>query len=153
MKRKTSTTLQKVKNWLILNGHIKNQRELADRLNITPPTLSYYLSGRMAAPDEVIERVNERFPEISLTWLKTGKGKMILPMDEIVEIYASASKVVPAREQELLEMLEKERKTNDELRATIVRLSKQITSLTGKIDTLATALASLSSAMDKARER
>ena len=48
----------------------------AERISVSPGTISHILSGRNKYPStEVLLRIHDTFPNISLNWLLTGEGE------------------------------------------------------------------------------
>lgn len=50
----------------------------ADKIGVSPATISHILSGRNKYPSaEVMLRLHETYPDIDLNWLLTGEGTLI----------------------------------------------------------------------------
>lgn len=66
------------------NKHISNS-VFADKCKIARPTLSQLLSGRnKKVSDEIISKIHESYPSLSILWLLFGEGNMELyPADSI----------------------------------------------------------------------
>ncbi len=65
--------------------------QFADTCRIPRPTLSQLLNGRnKKVSDELIGKIHEAYPELSVLWLMFGEGLMI--MDENLEILESQKK-------------------------------------------------------------
>jgi len=50
--------------------------QLADALGVTRAAISHILSGRNRPGFEFLEAVAVQYPQISMDWLLTGKGRM-----------------------------------------------------------------------------
>ncbi|MBQ8672595.1 MAG: helix-turn-helix domain-containing protein [Bacteroides sp.] len=50
--------------------------EFAENIKVAQATISQILRGRNMPSTEVLFRLHERYPEISLNWLLTGEGNM-----------------------------------------------------------------------------
>ena len=53
-----------------------NQSEFAKRLGMTQPNISRMVNGSSNISIEVLNRITERYRQINLHWLLTGKGDM-----------------------------------------------------------------------------
>jgi len=51
--------------------------QFADRIGVGRPVVSHILSGRNEPSLNVVQRVSEAFPELSLPWLLSGTGPML----------------------------------------------------------------------------
>ncbi len=61
------------------SGNISST-QFADACGIPRPTLSQILSGRnKKISDEVIAKIHEAYPRLSVLWLLFGEGDMIMP--------------------------------------------------------------------------
>lgn len=50
--------------------------EFADSINVAQATISQILKGRNMPSMDIVLRLHQRYPDICLDWLLTGKGKM-----------------------------------------------------------------------------
>ena len=55
---------------------VSKGRELADRLGVARAGVSHILSGRNRPGFDFLEAMAIHFPDISMDWLLTGKGRM-----------------------------------------------------------------------------
>ena len=70
--------LQKMVNYLIGSGFAKNQKDVAERLNVTPPSLNAALKSNSYPSLIYLHRVNDAYDKIfSLEWLSSGEGEML----------------------------------------------------------------------------
>ena len=70
--------LQKMVNYLIGSGCAKNQKDVAERLNVTPPSLNAALKSKSYPSLIYLHRVNDAYGKLfSLEWLSTGEGEML----------------------------------------------------------------------------
>ncbi|PID90473.1 MAG: hypothetical protein CSA97_02735 [Bacteroidetes bacterium] len=60
----------------IMESYSLNAKELSERLGTSPGTVSHWLSGRNGPSYEVIVKIIEEFPTVSLNWLILGEGGM-----------------------------------------------------------------------------
>lgn len=56
-----------------------SQSQLADTIGVARASISHILAGRNKPGFEFIERMARHYPELSLEWLVTGRGKMYVP--------------------------------------------------------------------------
>lgn len=70
--------LQKMVNYLIGSGCAKNQKDVAERLNVTPPSLNAALKSKSYPSLIYLHMVNDAYGKLfSLEWLSTGEGEML----------------------------------------------------------------------------
>ncbi|MBQ8501009.1 MAG: helix-turn-helix domain-containing protein [Bacteroides sp.] len=50
--------------------------EFADSINVAQATISQILRGRNMPSTDILLRLHQRYPDISLDWLLTGEGRM-----------------------------------------------------------------------------
>ncbi len=60
----------------LLNAENLSQAEFADRIGVARASVSHIIAGRNKPSYEVIQKISENFPTISLDWLINGNGKM-----------------------------------------------------------------------------
>ena len=75
--------------YLIEKGYAETKFEISNKLFITPTKLSETLSGRLNVSTEVVARLAQNYPQISLEWIMLGEGFME-KNDPIVEIETMA---------------------------------------------------------------
>ena len=70
--------LQKMVNYLIGSGCAKNQKDVAERLNVTPPSLNAALKSKSYPSLIYLHRVNDAYGRLfSLEWMSNGEGEML----------------------------------------------------------------------------
>lgn len=69
--------------WLKFNGHVNNDREIAEKLGYTKSSLSQILNGKVPLSEKFINNVSISFPELNSEWLKTGEGEMLISKNNI----------------------------------------------------------------------
>ena len=62
--------------WLLEKGYAKTKFEISNKLFITPTKLSEILSGRLRLTTEIVARLVQNYPQISLEWIMLGEGFM-----------------------------------------------------------------------------
>ena len=62
--------------YLIEKGYAETKFEISNKLFITPTKLSETLSGRLNVSTEVVARLAQNYPQISLEWIMLGVGFM-----------------------------------------------------------------------------
>ena len=62
--------------WLLEKGYAKTKFEISNKLFITPTKLSEILSGRLRLTTEIVARLVQNYPQISLEWIMLGEGVM-----------------------------------------------------------------------------
>ena len=62
--------------WLIEKSYAKTKFEISNKLVITPTKLSEILSGRLRLTTEIVARLAQNYPQISLEWIMLGEGLM-----------------------------------------------------------------------------
>ena len=55
------------------------QQEFAEKLQVSPASLSSVFSGRTRPTSLYISAIHREFPQISVNWLMFGEGQMLLP--------------------------------------------------------------------------
>ena len=74
------------------------QKEFGERLGVKANTIGTYEIGRNAPIDAVINLICREF-SVSETWLRTGKGEMFSPKEDVdLSEYAKANGITPAEE-------------------------------------------------------
>ena len=74
------------------------QKEFAERLGVKANTIGTYEIGRNAPIDAVINLICREFG-VSETWLRTGKGEMFSPKEDVdLSEYAKENGITPAEE-------------------------------------------------------
>lgn len=75
------------------NKHISNS-VFADKCKIARPTLSQLLSGRnKKVSDEIISKIHESYPSLSILWLLFGEGNMELFPTEALPLENAISEI------------------------------------------------------------
>ncbi len=81
------------------------QTQLADTLSVARGSVSHILAGRNKPGYDFIESLLLHYPQLSLDWLITGKGRMYRDLDSATEStdlaqmsLFGAQNVLPARE-------------------------------------------------------
>lgn len=70
--------LQKMVNYLILSGFAKSQKDVAERIKVSPPSLNAAMKSKSYTSLIYLHRVNDAFDNIfSLEWLSKGEGEML----------------------------------------------------------------------------
>lgn len=70
--------LQKMVNYLIGSGCAKNQKDVAERLNVTPQSLNAALKSKSYPSLIYLHRVNDAYGRLfSLEWMSSGEGEML----------------------------------------------------------------------------
>lgn len=65
-------------DYLIKNKYVRNQQELSERIEYDHTTLSAAKNGSLNVPNKLFELITKVFTFISLDWLLTGNGPMII---------------------------------------------------------------------------
>lgn len=68
-----------------------SQSQLADTIGVARASISHILAGRNKPGFEFIERIARHYPELSLEWLITGRGRMYVT----AKTAAGAAAVLP----------------------------------------------------------
>ncbi len=70
--------LQKMVNYLILSGFAKSQKDVAERIKVSPPSLNAAMKSKSYPSLIYLHRVNDAYGKLfSLEWLSTGEGEML----------------------------------------------------------------------------
>lgn len=90
-----------------LNG--LTQQEFADRISVERSTIAGYESGKSYPRDSVISLICSSFG-VNETWLRTGEGEMLVPMDRREEITRALTQMMreqpnPFKEKLILALL------------------------------------------------
>ncbi len=62
--------------YLLEKGYAETKFEISNKLFITPTKLSETLSGRLNVSTEVVARLAQNYPQISLEWIMLGEGEI-----------------------------------------------------------------------------
>ena len=62
--------------YLLERGYAETKFEISNKLFITPTKLSETLSGRLNVSTELVARLAQNYPQISLEWIMLGEGLM-----------------------------------------------------------------------------
>lgn len=60
----------------LLSAENLTQAEFADRIGVARASVSHILAGRNRPSFEVIQKISDSFPAVSLDWLINGNGRM-----------------------------------------------------------------------------
>jgi transcriptional regulator with XRE-family HTH domain len=72
----------------------------ADRIEVARPVISHILSERNRPSLEVIQKIGQAFPDLSLDWLLYGKGEMLKPLGNLAESNSVKSAIVSEEKTE-----------------------------------------------------
>lgn len=68
----------------------QNTASFAALVGLSSPQVFYQIkAGKNGVSRELAERIVDRFPELSATWLLTGEGTMLRPLQKPIPFYAS----------------------------------------------------------------
>ncbi len=62
--------------YLLEKGYAETKFEISNKLFITPTKLSETLSGRLNVSAELVARLAQNYPQISLEWIMLGEGNL-----------------------------------------------------------------------------
>ena len=65
---------KRFKKWLDYNDI--NSNKLAENLSVSRATISHIISGRNKPSVDFLHKILNKYPELNLNWLVTGKGSM-----------------------------------------------------------------------------
>lgn len=65
-----------------------SQSQFADSIGVARASISHILSGRNKPGFDFLEKMSAQYPNLSLEWLISGKGKMYIADDETVAVQA-----------------------------------------------------------------
>lgn len=83
--------LQKMVNYLIGSGCAKNQKDVAERLNVTPPSLNAALKSKSYPSLIYLHRVNDAYGRLfSLEWMSNGEGEMLKQDEQPASVHHNA---------------------------------------------------------------
>lgn len=77
--------IRKVINYLVFQGVIKNDTDLAAKLKYTKSSLSQILNGSVPA-DKFIEKLCNFDKNINSVWILKGEGDMLLPSSTVQSV-------------------------------------------------------------------
>ena len=98
----------------------RTQRDLADKIGVSPTHLSNYLRGAERISRKVAERIVELWPEIRLAFLLSGDGSLT----EAPRVVSSGPSLVD-EVTNLREQLERKSRENDRLLGIIEKLTEK----------------------------
>ncbi len=62
-----------------------SQSQFADRIGVARANISHILAGRNRPGFDFLERIARSYPDLSLEWLITGRGRMFNPAKSALE--------------------------------------------------------------------
>lgn len=62
-----------------------SQAQFADTINVARASISHILSGRNKPSFDFIQSMGQKYPELNLEWLITGKGKMYKAASQVLQ--------------------------------------------------------------------
>ena len=65
---------KRFQKWLDYNDI--NSNKLAENLSVSRATISHIISGRNKPSVDFLHKILNKYPELNLNWLVTGKGSM-----------------------------------------------------------------------------
>ncbi|MBQ0050058.1 MAG: S24 family peptidase [Bacteroidales bacterium] len=86
---------RKIVRWMIFNGMVQNQRDLALQMGYHPTVVSAALTGKIPFSDKLSRNLCKMCQRLNLSWLLTGEGEMILPESEAPAAAAPAVSTAP----------------------------------------------------------
>ena len=126
--------LNEVYEYLHENCNIHNKKHFADAIEYAYPYVSSALNGNEKyLTDKFFKSICAKFSELSLAYLLTGEGELLLSREnpsptlqqesDILELYARMIRKLDDTRVELQKEIAEVRQLNDELRQTINHLS------------------------------
>lgn len=77
--------------YLIGEGTITSQKDLADKLGYPATTLSQIINGKMGTSNKFVAKLKQLQPDINEDWLLTGEGDMLLTEKQEQHITGTAN--------------------------------------------------------------
>lgn len=77
--------------YLVGEGTVTSQKDLADKLGYPATTLSQIINGKMGTSDKFIAKLKHLQPNINEDWLLTGEGEMLLKSGQSVTVSGSSN--------------------------------------------------------------
>lgn len=77
--------------YLIGEGVINSQKELADKLDYPATTLSQIINGRIGTSEKFIARIKHLQPNLNENWLLTGEGEMLLSQGQTQHVSGTSN--------------------------------------------------------------
>ena len=125
--------LNEAYEYLHENCNIHNKKHFADAIEYAYPYVSSALNGNEKyLTDKFFKSICAKFSEISLAYLLTGEGELLLPRDnpsptlqqesDILELYARMIRKLDDTRVELQKEIAEVRQLKDELRLTLSHL-------------------------------
>lgn len=77
LKAEISARLRELANYMIYQGIVKSDKDLADKLSINRANLSQILNGKIRATDKFVIRFCKVFDFANFGWIMSGSGSML----------------------------------------------------------------------------
>ncbi len=76
----------------VMNHYGLNKSTFADALGVSQPVITHLTTGRNKPSLELVMKLQQRYPELSLDWLLTGQGAMLrkdertIPQEDLAKL-------------------------------------------------------------------
>lgn len=67
--------------YLITNKIVRNQQEFVEKIGSDKSTVSQIKNRKLPITNSILDKIKNAFPNISVNWLITGEGEMLLDQD------------------------------------------------------------------------
>ena len=79
--------LRKIVQWLILQGRVESQRELAAQLGYQESSFSQIINGRVPLSNKFLGRLCALEPRVNREWVMHGSGMMLNEQNQNIEAF------------------------------------------------------------------
>ena len=80
-------------DWLIFERKVKSRRDLAEKMDYTESSMSQILNAKVSLSSRFIKKLSKIDPDISESWLMSGKGEMLKNNEQNVNDIANSTVV------------------------------------------------------------
>ena len=133
-------------NYLTENRYLRNQAELTGKLELSKGYVSQIVSGKREPSETIVRKFANEFPMISMPWLLTGEGEMLVKSSNNQKIYDNKGMAVNGNHIEIKDRTGKE--LVNIMQTATKEMSQYLEALTKKDNTIDTLIAQNGKLMD-----
>ncbi len=109
----------------LISGLGISQKSLAEDIGVSRAQINLIVKGERALTENIVYRIERKFPNVNAEWLMTGEGQMFKAQDSDTD-ESDLQEIVRKQKEELARMadqLMREKKLNDDLIEVLKKIS------------------------------